>query len=227
MTGRLIASGRSADIHEADDGRVARRRRSGPIPDHEVIAMRHVRQHGYPVPNVHSVSGAEMVMDRVDGRSLLTELAARPWRAPRVGRTMADLHRRLADVPIDGVEMRVSSEPVEAIVHGDLHPGNVIVTEDGPVVIDWEGASLGPRDADAATLWLLLTVAEIDGMARPMRLVVPVVRRIVLAAFLAAAGRPRPATVSAVCDDRANDPNMRPSELDRIRRFRERHATRS
>lgn len=49
-------------------------------------------------------------------------------------------HRRWAD----GVE--------RVVCHGDVHPGNVVMTADGPVLIDWDLMCLGPIGWDHAML---------------------------------------------------------------------------
>ena len=41
-------------------------------------------------------------------------------------------------------------------MHLDLHPGNVMHTSDGPVVIDWSNAAVGAAALDAANTWLTL-----------------------------------------------------------------------
>lgn len=43
-----------------------------------------------------------------------------------------------------------------AVVHGDLHPGNVVVGRDGPVLVDLELAGWGPRALDAAPTVVLV-----------------------------------------------------------------------
>ena len=45
----------------------------------------------------------------------------------------------------------------EATLHGDYHPGNVLVTPHGPKVIDWGEASRGDAAADIARTMVLLT----------------------------------------------------------------------
>jgi aminoglycoside phosphotransferase (APT) family kinase protein len=222
--GPLIAAGRSADILDAGEGRVVRRRRGGPIPEREVAAMRAAHTHGFPVPEVFGVDGADMLMERVDGIDLLTRLGRRPWEVRRIARVLAELHVRLASIPVDQVDVATVIEPREALVHGDLHPGNVLVAGRGPVVIDWEGAGTGPRDADIATTWLLLSIADADDVPVLVRPFVNLVRAMLVRGFLAGVARPRPETVRAVCDDRLGDPNMRPHERDRIRRFRAEHG---
>ncbi len=217
-----LATGRSAVVYDLGDGRVLRRRNAGPVPEHEVLAMRRAAEAGFPVPRVHAVDGPDLVLDRIDGDDMLTLLATQPWRAVAFARTLADLHVRLRSVtPPDGLR---AAGPPEALVHGDLHPGNVLVTASGPIVIDWEGASAGPADADAATTWLLMVVAEPDGVPAVIRPLVGSIRALMRRVFLRRVGQPSPETVDLVCGIRSADPNFRPAELARVERFRARHG---
>jgi Ser/Thr protein kinase RdoA (MazF antagonist) len=47
--------------------------------------------------------------------------------------------------------------PGGELCHGDLHPGNVIMTADGPRLIDWGGATRAPAAFDLAISHILLT----------------------------------------------------------------------
>lgn len=51
----------------------------------------------------------------------------------------------------------------DATLHGDYHPGNIILTPDGPTVIDWGEASRGDPAADIARTLLLLTPESVSG----------------------------------------------------------------
>jgi aminoglycoside phosphotransferase (APT) family kinase protein len=44
------------------------------------------------------------------------------------------------------------------LCHGDYHPGNVLITKKGPVVIDWMTACTGSLWADVARSSLLLSI---------------------------------------------------------------------
>jgi aminoglycoside phosphotransferase (APT) family kinase protein len=191
--------------------------------------MRAVRAAGYPAPEVFSVDGPDMVMERVVGVDMLEDLERHPWRARRFGAMLADLHVRLTAIPADPAivesgEVTVAYGAPEVYVHGDLHPANVILTVEGPVVIDWERARIGPADAEVASTWLLIEVGEPDDVPLPLRLIVGLIRRQLLRSFLAGVPRPSRETVRAMCDSRSSDPNMRPDELDRIRAFSTRHG---
>src|SRR4051812_1588267 len=55
--------------------------------------------------------------------------------------------------------------PVDELCHGDLHPGNVIMTAEGPRLIDWTGSVRAPAAYDLAISQVLLTeiAPEISG----------------------------------------------------------------
>lgn len=230
MAGELIARGRSADIFDAGDGRVLRRNRTWAVPRHEPAVMRAVRAAGYPVPEVFSVDDREMLLERVTGVDLLKQIEKTPWRARRFGALLADLHRRLAAIAVDpavvqsGDVAMIGDHVPPAYVHGDLHPGNVMLTATGPVVIDWEGARLGPPDADVAITWLLLDVADLDDVPWFLRPIVGLVRGSLRKAFLAGVDRPSAETVRLVCQIRLGDRNLKPAELERVAQFQATHG---
>ena len=47
--------------------------------------------------------------------------------------------------------------PGDGLCHGDLHPGNVIMTADGPRLIDWAGAVRAPAASTLACCHVLLS----------------------------------------------------------------------
>jgi len=44
------------------------------------------------------------------------------------------------------------------VCHGDYHPGNVIITKSGPIVIDWMTACAGSPWTDVARTSLILSI---------------------------------------------------------------------
>jgi Ser/Thr protein kinase RdoA (MazF antagonist) len=43
-------------------------------------------------------------------------------------------------------------DPRRVVCHGDVHPGNVLMDDDGPVLLDWDLACTGPRGWDHGPL---------------------------------------------------------------------------
>ena len=138
---KLLAEGRASEIFDLGDGRVLRRFKRGGNPELEARVMEHARAHGFPVPAVHEVREDALVLERVDGPTMLD--AAELERHPAV---LADLHRRLHEIPYEGA----------TLLHRDLHPENVILSPQGPVVVDWTNAGAGEPAFDVALVWVIL-----------------------------------------------------------------------
>jgi aminoglycoside phosphotransferase (APT) family kinase protein len=216
----LLASGRDADIYAHGPGLVLRRARTGRSMATEAQTMAYVRDHGYPVPAVDHLSddGLELVMERVDGPTMVQALGSKPWTIPRHGRTLAELHRRLHDIPAPSwVSPAPCGEPGDRLLHLDLHPLNVILGERGPTVIDWPNAHAGHPDVDVALTWALVAAGQTD-MNPVVRLLAGWGRAALLQAFLGeldAEGARR--QLPAVVEWKAGDPNMGPAEVDVMR----------
>ena len=129
---------------------------------------------------------------------------------------MAELHERLHRI-LAPPGLRVAPLPGDRVVHRDLHPLNVMMTPDGPMVIDWANASAGDPAFDVADTWILFAcgTAPVRGIDR---LIVPIGRRILLRAFLSRVDTvaARQAIPTAV-DHRLTDRNMSPEEQARMR----------
>ena len=216
--GPKLAEGRDSEIFEHGPGRVLRVARDGRSLVGEAEVMKYVRSHGYPCPDVHDAGDGYLVMDRLDGPTMMLAVGKPPFPLRRYGRLLAELHEQLHRIPAPpGV--RVAPLPGDRMVHRDLHPLNVMMTSNGPVVIDWSNASAGDPAFDVADTWVLFACATpptggID------RFIVPIGRRVMLKAFLSgvdsvAARRAIPAAV----EHRLADPNMSGEEKDRMRRF--------
>jgi hypothetical protein len=94
---RLIASGRDADVYDLGDGRVLRRHKDGRPATKQAELIRYTAAHGYPVPALHDASGPDLVLEKLDGPEMQDVL--RPWNLGRNAGILADLHRRLHDIP--------------------------------------------------------------------------------------------------------------------------------
>jgi len=218
---RLIAKGRDADIFDAGPGRVLRRSRvPGRSQAREARVMEHVRSYGYPVPAVFEVSddGQDLVMERVDGPTMLDDLGDHPWRLRRHARTLADLHTRLGAIPAPDW-LPEGPVPGDRVVHLDLHPLNVLVTASGPVVIDWTNARAGTPGSDVALTWLLTATGTIPG-PRWKVAVFGAFRRVLLSIFVRRAGREAAVRdLAAVAEWKYTDRNMSDAEVAAMRTF--------
>lgn len=216
--GPKIAEGRDSQIFDHGPDLVLRLARDGRSLEREATVMRYARDHGYPVPAVHDAGDGYLVMDRLEGPTMLDD--AIPFRIGRNARVLADLHTRLHEIPAPDW---LPSAPLagDRLVHRDLHPLNVLMTSTGPVVIDWANASAGDPSFDVADTWVLFATAD-PPINRLERMLAPIARKIFLRRFLAtldrdAARRAIPAAVA----HRLTDRNMSPVERDRMRKLAE------
>jgi aminoglycoside phosphotransferase (APT) family kinase protein len=217
--GALIASGRDADIFECGTGRVLRRSRNKRSMAVEARTMEFVRARGYPVPEVFDVSddGLDLVLERIEGPTMVDALATRPWQVRRMGGVLAQLHQSLHRLPAPEWLGPAPLGTGECLLHLDLHPLNVMMGDRGPVVIDWTNAARGHPSVDVAVAWVLLASGQVPA-GRAQSLIIGVGRKLMLGAFL----RPfdtaqlRP-ILAEVVEWKCRDPNMSASEIARMR----------
>ncbi|WP_328508206.1 phosphotransferase family protein [Streptomyces sp. NBC_00391] len=158
----------------------------------EAEVMEYVRSHGYPVPRVRSATRTEMVLERLSGPTMLEAVAAGLLDPVRTGATLARLLHALHALPPrdghatsaprdddapsalrdddtpsvsprdDGTPSTSPRDPVTRVLHLDLHPENVIVTPQGPQVIDWSTAEEGPPGLDWGISAMILAQVAVD-----------------------------------------------------------------
>jgi thiamine kinase len=117
------------------------------------------------------------VWERVGGRSMWQHVVDRPRDSARLGRLLADVQQDLFGlVPpvtlprlrdrlaakirrtaatvdpslIRALDMMPPPRGTPRLCHGDLHPSNVILSDRGPVIVDWFDAARGDPIADVA-----------------------------------------------------------------------------
>jgi aminoglycoside phosphotransferase (APT) family kinase protein len=131
----------------------------------EALTMEHARREGYPVPAIEEVSadGTDLVMERIDGPSMVELMNRRPWSIRHQGSVLGDLHRRLHEIPPPDFLPAAPVGHGDAFLHMDLHPLNVMMSATGPVVIDWPNAARGDAAVDVAIAWLLMVAGEVPG----------------------------------------------------------------
>lgn len=218
-TGRLLAKGRAADVFEYGDGKVLRRYRTDHDCVYEADVMRYVRDQGYPVPEVFHAADRDIVMQRLEGPTMLADFPKRPWMIYRHGRTLAGLVKQLHALPApDWLEPKHDGEG-NTLVHLDLHPDNVMLTTLGPVVIDWSNAGRGIPEAEIADLWLVMSNA--NAPLKPLeRFFVQAGRRLFVNAFIKHFDREAVRRrLEMAAEYRLLDRNMLEDERERIERF--------
>jgi aminoglycoside phosphotransferase (APT) family kinase protein len=219
QVGHLIASGRDCDIFAAGSGKVVRRARDGRSLEREASVMRHARRNGFPVPEVFDVDGPDLLMERVDGVSMAQDLARRPWRLAPHARLLVRLLDQLATVRAPGWLPAAEGCVGIAVLHLDLHPLNVLLTSDGPRVIDWANASRGAPAADVANTWL--TMATVRPPGRLLRVAARLMLRTLLTGIDREAARPY---LGAIAERRLADRATLPAERAAIQHFITREA---
>ena len=160
---------------------------SSAVEDEARIA-RAVHQSGIPCPaagEIIELNGRRgLIYERVEGVSMLREMNAHPWTIFQHARSLADLHVKIHNQSIAGLPSykdhlwydiskgehltedlrkklldRLKALPDgKQLCHGDYHPGNVVITKEGPIVIDWLTACSGSPWMDVARTSMILKV---------------------------------------------------------------------
>ena len=135
-----------------------------------------------------------LTYQRVEGSTVLEEMSAKLWTLPGSSRMLAELHvgmhddntvtglpsqRQYTENKIRGarglspalraaaLEALAAMPEGERLCHGDFHPDNVLMTDHGPVVIDWRDVTLGRPLADLARSSVILLGVSAPGSRAP------------------------------------------------------------
>jgi tRNA A-37 threonylcarbamoyl transferase component Bud32 len=195
-------------VYALDARTVLRRYRRRDVPAGEVAVMRYVRERGYPAPEIVSVDGADLVLERATGSTMRVDLARKPWTLIHHARLLADLHRRLHRIAAP--EWLPAIGPGGAVIHLDLHPENVLLHGEGALVIDWANARAGHWADDVAQTVVILAAAYLP---RATKLAIRAFLAVYLAGFDRAAVRTH---LAAAIERRMADPNMTARERELI-----------
>ncbi|MFW5748114.1 MAG: phosphotransferase family protein [Chloroflexota bacterium] len=157
---------------------------------YEAEIMRAVLAAGVRAPMLKEViihqGRVGLVIQRASGPTMASTVFSNPAQGVQLAHQLADLHLmihthnasglpRLKDRLRAGIEQTVLTPPEkdhllrdldtlpdgDTVCHMDLHPYNVILAPDGPVVIDWIGAAAGPAAADVARSVVLMRMFSV------------------------------------------------------------------
>ena len=139
----------------------------------------------YEMVEIEGRSG--IVMERVDGPDYITLLGSKPWQVYSAGTTLGKVQAQLHEVvapdtlePLrDRIRRVVTTNPLvpedvrgivlpvldklpdgDRLCHGDFHPGNLLKSSRGPIVIDWPIVTRGDPVADFARTEMLLRMGD-------------------------------------------------------------------
>lgn len=156
----------------------------------EEKVARAVSETGLPVPGVYGVVEVDgrhgIVYDRVDGPSMLKEFIAKPEELEHFAKLFAELHVKMHSIttrelpsqrrrlerkirnakPLPDKRKNAALEALRQLTdghvlcHGDFHPGNILMSTRGPIIIDWNDATQGNPQADIARTLLLLNPSK-------------------------------------------------------------------
>jgi uncharacterized protein (TIGR02172 family) len=161
---------------------------------------------------VHVDGRLGIVFERVHGISMLADLQKRPNAILSIARLLADLHAGMhaCVLPPDmysqrqqierGIELSKGLSEAEkgairatlarlpdgnAVCHGDFHPDNVLMTDHGPVIIDWMTATRGHPLGDVARTALLFQTGGLPpGLSFTMRLLINAMRSLIYSTYI-------------------------------------------
>ena len=221
--GAPLFSGADADLYAVGADRVLRRSRSGADSVGTAEVMRHVRSAGYPAPRVDAAADGDLTMELLRGPTLLQSILGGRTSLAGSARMLVTLHEALHAVPpplpgepahaaLTAPSFAALDDPDPAgrpcVVHLDLHPANVVLTADGPAVLGWTNARLGPAGLDLAVTAVVLAevAADEDDELAPGA-------RVLLDAFLHLADPTLLRHLDAAARTRAADPGLDPSEV--------------
>ena len=214
--GPLIGRGYYAEVFAYGEGKVVKLFDDGRDVDsaeHEARLTSVARESGIPAPKIYDVvtvdDRAGIVMERIDGETMIQWGTSLPWRvytgAKLMARLHADMHsRRDVDIPApreeildriqtaSGVDESVKRQAIERLAtlpdgdsfcHGDFHPGNILMARGIPVIIDWESGTSAHAASDVAkTVVLLQSGVPLERGIR--RVIIEMVRKYFLSMYL-------------------------------------------
>ncbi len=188
----------------------------GHLADQEWEQTIAARELGAPVPcpiELIEVEGRRgVVLSRVDGPNLVQVFQRSPWRMPSMMRLLGGLHaelHRLSAPCFPSLRERLRRNLTQAsllgeprrgallslldrlpdgdtLCHGDFHLENILLSENGPVIVDWEGSMHANPTGDVANTCLWCHLAFMSGSGAVgwlLRRIGPRITRIYLAEY--------------------------------------------
>ena len=164
-----------------------------------------------PLDRVTCDGRTGILYERVIGESMLRIGKKKPWLVSKMAETLAELHTRIhaqdgngfvglcellreSIVQVSDLSPRLRASVLSLLArlpdgkklcHFDFHPDQVLMTSNGPVIIDWMTACRGDALADVARTCLLLSVGHMPYGGRFLRIWVNLFRNQLRRAYIA------------------------------------------
>lgn len=173
--GRRIAYGTTSTVHELPDepGRVIKLLlpRSVGYAQQELHRMRMIHLMGVPAPKAHRVEMVDkrdgIVYDKVEGERWEDYVGMDFERGGQIAREMAAIHASIHSKEGLGLPEDSNAEGPLCLCHERFHPGSIVRTDAGAVVLSWGLARRGSAIADVARTMFYLLMVE-TGPRKPM-----------------------------------------------------------
>ena len=166
----------------------------------EALNQARVEEAGIRVPKVLEVSVIDgkwaIVSEYIPGKTLAQLMEENPQdkdayleqfvdlqmevhthRAPLLNKLHDKMKRKIDETGLDAttryeLHTRLDSTPHHnKVCHGDFNPSNIIMSENGPYILDWSHATQGNASADVARTYLLFWLTgDIDGAKKYLNL---------------------------------------------------------
>ena len=166
----------------------------------EALNQARVEEAGIRVPKVLEVSVIDgkwaIVSEYIPGKTLAQLMEENPQdkdayleqfvdlqmdvhthRAPLLNKLHDKMKRKIDETGLDAttryeLHTRLDSTPHHnKVCHGDFNPSNIIMSENGPYILDWSHATQGNASADVARTYLLFWLnGDIDGAKKYLNL---------------------------------------------------------
>jgi tRNA A-37 threonylcarbamoyl transferase component Bud32 len=167
--------------------------------ENEYARSNAVMECGLPVPvifeKVELNGKSALLYERINGFPLTKKLSKQPWTVFNLINQMTNLQvlmhdKEISEFPqqkdimkqklnlaneltaeekrlITGLLSKLPSG--NSICHGDFHPDNILLTEAGPIIIDWADATQGNRFADLARTLIILQYGGLPSEMKPFK----------------------------------------------------------
>ncbi|MCU9614779.1 phosphotransferase [Caldibacillus lycopersici] len=165
----------------------------------ELTISKKVLESGLPVPKVYGDQNLDgrnaIIYERIIGVPLTKLILENAWMANKQMKTLAKLHAEIhsktgLELPaqkqslikkIKKAETLTANEKKKIIhelnilpkgnvlCHGDFHPDNVLISNEGPYIIDWIDATIGNQMADVVRTMLILRYGGFNQNISPIQ----------------------------------------------------------